>query len=180
MATNIEKKAGLTMEIVDIDDPPTVNAVKALAWEYFQWGNGVSIARHGFDFDIAQMMDEFVQDLDRYRRPGGVMRLLKKGDLPIGTGGYKKAGEGCCELKRIFIQERFRRRGLGTSLLNCLIDDARRDGFLEMKLESARFMEDAERLYRRFGFEEIPIYFGVESPEKFQSIIYCMKRSLVP
>ena len=80
----------------------------------------------------------------------------------------------------MYIRENYRGNGLGKKLLVTIIEKAEDYGFAEMLLESARFMINAGALYRSQGFKEIEIYQGVESPEKYLSIIYCMKKKLNP
>ena len=168
----------LQIEIADLDDPGRLAEVKELVWEYFEWGNSISTARHGFNFDISRMLGDFIDDRGNYKPPDGIMYLVRTGNHPIGTGGFKKINDSICELKRIYIRKAYRKTGLGSKLIERIIADARNSGYAEMHLESARFMEDAFRLYERFGFREIPIYSGVESPVEYQSIIYCMKLAL--
>jgi hypothetical protein len=41
---------------------------------------------------------------------------------------------------------------VGRTILQRLIDDARALGYTRIRLDSARFMNEAHSLYRRFGF----------------------------
>jgi GNAT superfamily N-acetyltransferase len=166
------------MEIVNVYDSAQMNEVKGLVWEYFNWGNSISIVKNGFEFDISKMLDDFLNDRESYVRPHGMLYLLRSGEDAVGIGGFKKIKEKTCELKRVYVKETYRKTGFGTKLLETLISDAKNSGFTEMQLESARFMEDAFRLYQKFGFKEIPIYSEVESPQHYQSTTYCMQLQL--
>ena len=165
----------------DIVSPATVDhviSVKELVWEYFCWGNSLSIREKGFDFNIQQMFLDFVVSLNHYQQPDGILYLLRSGTAPVGTGGFKKICNESCELKRMYIRESYRKTGLGSRLLQMLIEHARTCGYQTMKLETARFMNDACSLYKKYGFKEIPVYSQVESPEEFRSIIFCMELDL--
>ena len=56
--------------------------------------------------------------------------------------------------------------------------DAKKYNFDRMILETAKFMTEADALYRQIGFVETPNYLGVETPLEFQSIIHCMEIAL--
>jgi ribosomal protein S18 acetylase RimI-like enzyme len=155
-------------------------AINTLVKEYFNWGNCISIEKHGFDFDIKSMYSEFLNELPEYTYPNGVLNLIEYNEEFIGIGGFKRVNGTICELKRIFIREKYRGINLGERLLHTLIKTAEEYGYEEMQLESAKFMINARALYSSNGFKEIDIYQGVESPKEYQSIIYCMRRKLKP
>jgi GNAT superfamily N-acetyltransferase len=155
-------------------------AIQALVKEYFNWGNSISIEKHGYNFDIDSMYTDFVEELPKYTYPDGILKLIEhKGEF-IGIGGFKRTNDTVCELKRMFIRESYRGKNLGEQLLRSLVKTAEEYGYEEMRLESARFMINAHALYSSHGFNEIEIYQEVESPKEYQSIIYCMKRKLNP
>jgi ribosomal protein S18 acetylase RimI-like enzyme len=58
--------------------------------------------------------------------------------------------------------------GLGRALIARLIDEAVLIGYEELLLDSARYMEQAHRLYRSLGFTEITPYPGSEVPKAFE------------
>lgn len=157
------------LESVDVEDPRQMQEVKEIVWEYFCWGNSISVEKHGFDFDISQMLVDFLESCALYIPPQGQLYLLRSGDVPVGTGGFKRISETACELKRMYVKNDYRKNGLGSKLLQQLIEDARDCGYHEMQLESAKYMKEANNLYTRFGFQEVPIYAGVESPQEYRS-----------
>ena len=55
---------------------------------------------------------------------------------------------------------------------------AREIGYTHLRLDSARFMHAAHRLYCSAGFEEIDPYAESEIPEQFQSNWIFMEREL--
>ncbi|MBB2487226.1 GNAT family N-acetyltransferase [Mitsuaria sp. WAJ17] len=74
----------------------------------------------------------------------GALRLLPDG--PPGTA----------EIKRMYA--RTRGRGIGAALLAALLDEARRQGYRRVWLETRRSNARALAFYRRQGFAEIPGY----------------------
>ncbi|MFP4416723.1 MAG: GNAT family N-acetyltransferase, partial [Chitinispirillaceae bacterium] len=115
-----------------------------------------------------------------YTYPDGILNFIEHKGKYIGIGGFKRINENTCELKRMFIREKYRGNNLGERLLRNLIKIAEEYGYSKMRLESAQFMINAHALYLSNGFKEIDIYQEVESPEQYQSIIYCMERQLKP
>lgn len=163
---------------VNVRNRSQMTVVNDLVWEYFQWGNTIAVARYGFDFDIAGMLDEFIGERYKYLPPSGRLHVAELDGVKVGVGGFKQVAEDTCELKRVYVRGRFRGRGTGRALVEKLIADARDEGYRTMRLESATFMDRAYRLYTNMGFTEIDIYEGVESPEEYRSMVYCMELDL--
>ncbi len=170
----------LTFIVANFKDKEQVSAIQNLVQEYFEWGNGISVEKHGFNFDIMGMLNEFISDLASYSAPDGILYLISCHSEFIGLGGFKRHSEHSCELKRIYVRENYREKGFGRHLLSLLIEKAQVYGYEEMVLESARYMTSGYNLYQSFGFEEIELYDGAQTPVEYRSIIYCMKKRLKP
>jgi GNAT superfamily N-acetyltransferase len=82
------------------------------------------------------------------------------------------------EVKRMYVQLEARNQGLGRALLDQLLEEARQIGYQLVRLDSARFMTEAHKLYRRSGFREIEAYEGSEIPQEFQKNWLFMEREL--
>jgi len=67
----------------------------------------------------------------------------------------------------MYVRPAARRQGLGQSLLERLLQEARLLGFEKLRLDSARFMTGAHQLYRHAGFQEIEPYPGSKTPGDF-------------
>jgi len=66
--------------------------------------------------------------------------------------------EGVCELKRLYLREAWRGRGLGRALSLRIIEFAKGQGYAAMRLDTEKKLEAAIALYRDLGFEEIGAY----------------------
>lgn len=70
----------------------------------------------------------------------------------IGTAALKRMDERRCELKSLYLYERFQGRGLGRMLLKTVIEEASRSGYREMYLDTLSTSARALTLYEKAGF----------------------------
>lgn len=90
---------------------------------------------------------------------------LDESDKPLGAAwyrvfdsehkGYGYVGENIPELSTA-IEERYRGRGIGKKLLEVLIEEARKEGYLSVSL-SVDPDNPALRLYEKLGFKKVSI-----------------------
>src|SRR6266498_1632935 len=143
--------------------------IRELFWEYLQWGNVKLDEEFGFQFDIATMLEEDMNTLDKFMPPKGRLLLGYVEDQPMGIACLKVLTKTIGEVKRMYVRPQARNRGLGRALLNRLLEEAHRIGYERVRLDSARFMTEAHKLYRSAGFHEIEAYEGSEIPKEFQN-----------
>jgi L-amino acid N-acyltransferase YncA len=74
-------------------------------------------------------------------------RIVGDATLHFGQGPYRHIGE-----VRIYLAKDFRQRGLGTRMLQALIDLARRRGLLMLEVRSIRDNVDHIRAFQSVGF----------------------------
>jgi putative acetyltransferase len=93
---------------------------------------------------------------------------------PAGCGALKPLGAGAAELKRFFVEQSFRGRGIASLILDFIEEKAREAGIVCMKLETGPSQPEAIGLYRKFGYREIEPYGQyVGCPYS-----YCMEKKL--
>jgi GNAT superfamily N-acetyltransferase len=93
-----------------------------------------------------------------------------------GCGAYRRLADGTCEMKRLFVPERFQGAGLGRRLCSVLIASAREDGFRLMRLDTGNLMKEAITMYQSFGFTECSPYY--EYPEQLMAHFVFMELPL--
>lgn len=106
----------------------------------------------GLDHDVADWQVE-------YDGVAGVMLVVvDPGSQVVGTAAVRRLAPGVIELKRMWLRPACRGRGLAPRLMDRCLEEARALGGRVLRLDSERRLEAAVRLYRRYGFEEIPDY----------------------
>jgi epoxyqueuosine reductase len=109
-----------------------------------------------FDLSFQQFQQEAENLPGRYAQPDGQLLLARIDDAVVGCVALRRIGDGICEMKRLFVQPAFQRRGIGRMLAEAIIEEARRIGYKSMKLDTV--LEPAKCLYKSLGFKEIPPY----------------------
>lgn len=118
-------------------------------------------------FDVAEVAvfhaDRTPEALAATFAPPGTCLLIAGIDgRPVGCGGYVTAAPGLAEVVRFFVDPAVRGQGVGSRLLSGVLDRAAAAGLPRARLETARFLTDAIRLYRRHGFTECPPFRPLE------------------
>jgi len=135
--------------------------VRALFLDY-QGRLGVDLAFQGFDEELTSLPGP-------YARPRGCLLLAVDGDDVAGGVGMRPLeGADVCEMKRLFLYERWRGRGLGRRLAVAIINEARAAGYARMRLDTLDFMTEARALYRALGFRECAPYY----PNPLADVLY--------
>jgi ribosomal protein S18 acetylase RimI-like enzyme len=65
-----------------------------------------------------------------------------------------------CEMKRLYLSPTARGTGIGTKLVEAIIQHARESGLYSgMRLDTLPYMESARAMYKRYGFGEVEKYY---------------------
>lgn len=94
--------------------------------------------------------------------PGaGLFAVAWLDDTPVGCGAWRRIDADAQrpdtgEVKRMWVDPAARGSMLGAAILAALEASARAAGISELRLETAEYLEQAMRLYRRFGFDDCP------------------------
>lgn len=76
-----------------------------------------------------------------------------------------------CEIKRLYVRPAYRGHGIGRTLAERMMAEARMKGFQRMRLDTLPMMTEAQKLYESLGFIEIPPYrFNPVSGSKFMEV----------
>ena len=143
------------MRIFQAISPEDIEQARTLFKEY-EAGLGISLCFQNFDQELKNLPGD-------YAPPDGRLFLATHEDTLAGCIALRKVGPSVCEMKRLFIRPTHRGVGLGRTLVESLIDEARKLGYTKMRLDTLPGrMDKAIALYRSIGFVEIDPYY--ESP----------------
>jgi putative acetyltransferase len=145
----------MTARIVEASTSEELDQVRTLFRAYareFADTIAEALCFQGFESELATLPG-------RYAPPSGRLLLAIEDDQPAGCVGLRDLGEGSCEMKRLYIVEEFRGRGVGRRLVERLIDEARQAGYARLRLDTTPEMTMAQALYRSMGFVPIPRYY---------------------
>jgi ribosomal protein S18 acetylase RimI-like enzyme len=122
--------------------------------------------------EIAAAMSEDPSD-DLVPPRGLLLVAQDKGDV-LGCAGLRLLPGHAAEVTRVFVVPAARRRGLGSRLLDCLEEHARRHRVSTLRLDTRRDLIEARRLYARHGYREVaPFNSGPYADHWFEKTLPC-------
>jgi len=128
-----------------------IAAVRGLFAEY-----GASL---GVDLEFQGMAAELAGLPGAYLPPRGALFLVTARGQPVACAGVRPLdGDRVAEMKRLYVRPELRGAGLGARLARASIAAARASGHRAMRLDTLPGMGDAQSLYMRLGFRDIPPY----------------------
>lgn len=134
-----------------------VAAAREIFREYETW-LGLDLCFQGFEEELKNLPG-------KYTPPRGRLYLASDNDEIAGCIALRQIGEDACEMKRLFVREKFRGRRVGKLLIDRVIADAREIGYSRMRLDTfPPKMGKAVQLYEAYGFRKIPPYY--ENPNE--------------
>lgn len=95
-------------------------------------------------------------------------------DRPAACGAFKPFSEDTVEIKRMFTDPEFRKRGLGSAIVTELENWAKELGFKKTVLETSQDLTQAISVYEKNGFYKIPNYgqyIGVDTSVCFEKVL---------
>jgi GNAT superfamily N-acetyltransferase len=130
------------------------DAAFCLVGEYFEMAGVV----------LREDPEKFIQE---YFAEGQGLWLARIEEEPAGCVGLRRLPRPeelepedvkCAEIKRMYVREKFRGRGVAERLLAAAENFARKEGYARIYLDTASEMVAAARLYERNGYERCGRY----------------------
>lgn len=143
------------------------DAVTALMVRYLTWALRRLRAEYGVD-DPPTEPSRVRESLSSYRRPDGLTVVAEEGGRAVGVGALRRHEPDLAEVKRMYVIPQARREHVGSAILDRLIEEARAMNARVLRLDTCRFMTDAQRLYRSRGFIERDPYPETEIQPRIQ------------
>lgn len=110
------------------------------------------------DLSFQQFDNEMETITIQYNKPTGALIIAFYGTDAVGCVGIRRFEDEIAELKRMYVQNKYRGYGIGVGLLERSIELAKGHGYKRVRLDTLENMTKAQQLYRSFGFYEIPSY----------------------
>ena len=152
-------------------------AVTQLFVEYLTWAHPKLRDEYGIE-DPPTSPEKIAETLVGFRRPSGVLLIAERDRQAVGVGALRRHSATIAEVKRMFVRPQARSLHVGSSILDRLLEDARALDARVVRLDTVRFMTEAQRLYRSRGFLERPPYEGTEIPEPLRRYWLFFERAL--
>lgn len=133
---------------------------------YFDYTDG---SNNDF-IELCHLLDSFLNDLvggeeNRveyipYNRLDDIhdVIIIYDNNAPIACAAFKKYDNECAEVKRVFIKEKYRGKGISKKLMKQLEVSAKEKGYNYFILECGEPLISAMALYRKIGYKVIPNY----------------------
>ena len=138
------------LTIIQVTTGAEIATVRDLFLEYQQL-LGIDLCFQGFEAEVSSLPGA-------YAPPGGRLLLALLDDVPAGCVALRALDPPRCEMKRLFVRPSARGRGIGVALVSRVLDEARALEYLEIVLDTIPSMTEAQQVYERFGFRDIPAY----------------------
>jgi len=133
--------AGKALRIVPFE-PQWQDAARALVLASMEehWGR------------VDPTMNPDLDDIGRHYRAGHFLLAFRSGRL-VGTGAVLPDGKDAMRVLRMSVAKEQRRRGVGSALLEQLLDHARWEGYRRLVCETTETWDDAVAFYVHHNFE---------------------------
>ncbi|MGH3247138.1 MAG: GNAT family N-acetyltransferase [Trebonia sp.] len=129
--------------------------------------------------EIAAAMSE--DPSDDLAPPRGLLLVAREKGDTLGCAGLRLLPGQVAEVTRVFVVPAARSRGLGSRLLNCLEEHARRYRVSALRLDTRRDLIEARRLYARHGYREVvPFSSGAYADHWFEKTLSGRAHDLPP
>ena len=102
--------------------------------------------------------DEAVVEPGEFLPPRGIFLVVEIDGVPAGCGAWRSLSPGVAEIKRVYVEPAFRRRGLAQVIVAALEDGTARSGHRSVVLNTGQQQPEALALYRDLGYEAVSGY----------------------
>jgi GNAT superfamily N-acetyltransferase len=141
------------LKIRAADGAADMDVTREMFREYQEW-LGVDLCFQGFDAELAGLPGE-------YAPPKGRLYLVFDGESgkPAACVGLRPLRTERSEMKRLYVREPWRGRGLGRELAMLCVEQAQNCGYRYLCLDTLPKLKAARALYLSMGFRDIDAYY---------------------
>jgi ribosomal protein S18 acetylase RimI-like enzyme len=121
--------------------------------------------------EVARFFYPYVDHMTR-----GSLLLAMDSHSPVGCAAMYRLDDAACELHSVYVRPASRGAGIAGQLVRQLVEQAREAGYRVMRLETATFMGQAQKLYGSLGFRLREPYRSI--PRQFAAFTIPMELDL--
>jgi N-acetylglutamate synthase-like GNAT family acetyltransferase len=159
------------LKIYPVETKDEIEATKKLFREYADFLKA-DLAEFADLPWLIQYYEEFEEETANlpagYEPPSGFILLASYKDELAGCVALGKLTNDACEMKRLFVREKYRKKGIGRALCKILIEQAVKAGYTQMRLATA--LQPPKALYNSLGFKKIAPY--RDAPAEIKGIVF--------
>ena len=148
--SEVEKLLNLAFTRISVEDPDSPDAKWCLGQYFAELDERVEGG-----FNAGRSIPADARDL---RPPGGTFLVARLDGRPVGCGAVKLIEPGVGSIKRMWVSPTVRGAGVGRRLLLALEKEAAGLGVGLLRLETNGRLQEAQALYRRNGYREVPAF----------------------
>jgi putative acetyltransferase len=147
----------ITIRPIKLDEIPAAKRViLTVAYNIFGFeGTLEDSIRH---FEAVGRLKDMDEVQSHYFDNKGIFLVALDGEQVIGSGALRRLDNETAELKRMWLLEAYHGQGIGYRLLSQLIDFARKNRYLRIRLQTSHEQFRALEFYRKVGFYKISSY----------------------
>jgi ribosomal protein S18 acetylase RimI-like enzyme len=142
---------GLNVIYKKLETRDEILKAKELILEYIKWLDQ--------DLSYQNIDDELSNFPEKYKEPFGAFIIAKIDENIIGCVGLKKLDDKICEMKRLYVHDKYKGNGIGKILTEKIIEEAKIKNYEKIRLDTFNKMEAALEIYYRNGFQKITPYY---------------------
>jgi GNAT superfamily N-acetyltransferase len=155
------------VDVRDAESEAELDEVRRLFGEFVVWhharqAQNVGLIGAYFDSEAGQAELAGLPGAYDATEGGALMLAWHRGDA-LGCVALRQLDDESCEMKRMYVGDAGRGRGIGRALAEAVIQRARDLGYPAMYLDTSIEQHEAIGLYRSLGFTEVEPYYDVPS-----------------
>lgn len=146
------------LKIIPIKSQKQFNKVKCLLQEY------ADLLKQREDCGFEELLQELPNLQESYRVQDNILLAAYHGETMAGCGALHKLSPEICEIKRVYVSNLYRGKGIGRAITVKLIRLGKTSGYSFMRLGTTPMLHEAIALYKSLGFKEIEPYYDDPFP----------------
>jgi putative acetyltransferase len=140
------------MQITEAKSKAEIEQARNLFREYQAFLN-IDLCFQDFEQELASLPGKYAQ-------PSGAILLARVDGELAGCVAVRPIEGDVCEMKRLYVKDKFRGLAIGKKLAQAIIEKAKQRNYKTMRLDTLERLETAMAIYQKLGFKRIEPYYA--------------------